>query len=69
VQAVIRRGQEDGSFRSDLNPMVLGAAFLGAAEGMMRDRLLTLRQGLPNPFDDADVRKTFQAIIDGVQGR
>jgi AcrR family transcriptional regulator len=69
VQAVIRRGQQDGSFRSDLNPLVLGAAFLGAAEGMMRDRLLAERQGLPNPFDDADVRKTFQAIIDGVAGR
>ena len=66
VQAVIRRGQEDGSFRSDLNPLVLGAAFLGAAEGMMRDRLLAERQGLPKPFDDGDVRKTFQAIIDGV---
>jgi AcrR family transcriptional regulator len=69
VQAVIRRGQQDGSFRSDLNPLVLGAAFLGAAEGMMRDRLLAERQGLPNPFDDADVRKTFRAIIDGVAGR
>ncbi len=68
VQAVIRRGQEDSSFRSDLNPLVLGAAFLGAAEGMMRDRLLAERQGLPNPFDDAEVHKTFQAIIDGVAG-
>jgi len=69
VQAVIRRGQEDSSFRSDLNPLVLGAAFLGAAEGMMRDRLLAERQGLTNPFDDTEVRKTFQAIIDGVAGR
>jgi AcrR family transcriptional regulator len=69
VQAVIRRGQGDGSFRSDLHPSVLGAAFLGAAEGMMRDRLLAERQGLPNPFDDAAVRMTFQAIIDGVAGR
>ncbi|HEY8131678.1 MAG TPA: TetR/AcrR family transcriptional regulator [Thermoanaerobaculia bacterium] len=68
VQAVIRRGQKDGSFRSDLNPLVLGAAFLGAAEGMMRDRLMAERQGLPKPFDDDDVRKTFQAIIDGVSG-
>jgi len=68
VQAVIRRGQEDGSFRKDLNPLVLGAAFLGAVEGMMRDRLLAERRGLPNPFDDAEVRKTFQAIIDGVSG-
>ncbi len=66
VQSVIRRGQEDGSFRNDLNPIVLSAALLGAAEGMMRDRLLVERRGLPHPFDDTEVRKTFQAIIDGI---
>jgi AcrR family transcriptional regulator len=67
VQTVIRRGQEDGSFRSDLDPTVLSAALLGAAEGMIRDRLLLERRGMPNPFDDASVRNTFQAIIDGVR--
>jgi AcrR family transcriptional regulator len=67
VQTVIRRGQEDGSFRSDLDPTVLSAALLGAAEGMIRDRLLLERRGMPNPFDDASVRNTFQAIIDGIR--
>jgi AcrR family transcriptional regulator len=69
VQSVIRRGQEDGSFRSDLNPTVLSAALLGSAEGMIRDRLLLERRGMPNPFDDAAVRSTFQAIIDGIAGK
>lgn len=69
LQSVIRRGQEDGSFRSDLDPTVLSAALLGSAEGMIRDRLLLERRGLPNPFDDAAVRKTFQAIIDGIAGK
>ena len=68
VQSVIRRGQDDGSFRSDLDPAVLGAALLGAAEGMIRDRLLLERRGMPNPFDDTSVRKTFEAIIDGIRG-
>ncbi|HYS54140.1 MAG TPA: TetR/AcrR family transcriptional regulator [Thermoanaerobaculia bacterium] len=68
VQSVIRRGQGDGSFRSDLDPTVLSAAILGAAEGMIRDRLLLERRGMPNPFDDTSVRKTFQAIIDGLVG-
>ena len=68
VQAVIRQGQEDGSFRRDLNPVVLSAALLGAAEGMIRDRLLLERRGMPNPFDDTAVRATFQAIIDGIAG-
>ena len=66
VQSVIRRGQEDGSFRNDLDPTVLSAALLGSAEGMIRDRLLLERRGMPNPFDDAAVRKTFRAIIDGL---
>jgi AcrR family transcriptional regulator len=69
VQTVIRRGQEDGSFRSDLDPTVLSAALLGAAEGMIRDRLLLERRGLPNPFDDVAVRSTFRAIIDGIAGK
>jgi len=67
VQSVIRRGQEDGSFRNDLDPTVLSAALLGSAEGMIRDRLLLERRGMPNPFDDAAVRNTFRAIIDGVR--
>src|SRR5436190_7151986 len=69
VQSVIRRGQEDGSFRSDLDPTVLSAALLGSAEGMIRDRLMLERRGMPNPFDDAAVRNTFQAIIDGIGGK
>jgi AcrR family transcriptional regulator len=69
VQSVIRRGQEDGSFRSDLDPTVLSAALLGSAEGMIRDRLLLERRSMPNPFDDASVRNTFQAIIEGIAGK
>ena len=69
VQTVIRRGQEDGSFRSDLDPTVLSAALLGTVEGMIRDRLLLERRGMPNPFDDTSVRKTFEAFIDGVAGK
>ncbi|MDQ6799466.1 MAG: TetR/AcrR family transcriptional regulator [Acidobacteriota bacterium] len=69
VQSVIRRGQEDGSFRSDLDPTVLSAALLGSAEGMIRDRLLLERRGMPTPFDDISVRNTFVAIIDGIAGK
>ena len=67
VQSVMRRGQEDGSFRRDLDPTVLSAAMLGAAEGMIRDRLVLERRGLPSPFDDASLRNTFRAIIDGIR--
>jgi len=69
LQSVIRRGQDDGSFRTDLDPVVLAAALLGAAEGMIRDRLLMERRGVAHPFDDVVIAKTFQAIIEGVAGK
>ena len=68
LESVIRRGQVDGSFRRDLDPVVLTAALLGAAEGMIRDRLLLERRSVAHPFDDAVIAGTFQAIIDGVAG-
>lgn len=67
LQSVIRRGQEEGSFRRDLDPVVLAAALLGAAEGMIRDRVLLERRGEKHPFDDAVIARTFQAILEGVR--
>ncbi len=67
LQSVIRRGQEDGSFRRDLDPVVLAAALLGAAEGMIRDRVLLERRGEKHPFEDAIIAKTFEAILEGVR--
>ncbi|HVS31358.1 MAG TPA: TetR/AcrR family transcriptional regulator, partial [Thermoanaerobaculia bacterium] len=40
VHQLIRKGQEDGSFRADISVDILGAALLGCAEGMMRDRII-----------------------------
>ena len=67
VHQLIRRGQEDGSFRSDVNENVLASAMLGCAEGMIRDRLIAERLRQPNPFSDEDVRKVFAAVIDGLK--
>jgi AcrR family transcriptional regulator len=66
LQSAIRRGQQDGEFRSDLDPVVLAAALLGAAEGMIRDRVLMERRGIAHPFDDVVITRTFEAIIKGV---
>lgn len=66
LQAAIRRGQQEGVLRADLDPVVLAAALLGAAEGMIRDRVLMERLGVAHPFDDAIITKTFLAIIEGV---
>lgn len=67
VHQLIRRGQEDGSFRTDMNDDVLSSAVLGCAEGMIRDRLIAERLQRPNPFSDDDVRKVFAAVVDGLR--
>jgi len=67
VHQLIRRGQEDGSFRRDVNDDVLASAMLGCAEGMIRDRLIAERLRQPNPFSDEDVRNVFAAVVDGLR--
>lgn len=67
VDAQIERGREDGSFRKDIEPRVLRSAMLGAAEGMVRDRVLSERSGEPaHPFTDENLFAAFAAMVDGL---
>ena len=66
VLALIEKGRADGSFRTDISPAVLASAMLGCAEGMLRDRVLTERNRLENPFDDNAMRVTFAAMVNGL---
>ncbi|HVE71709.1 MAG TPA: TetR/AcrR family transcriptional regulator [Thermoanaerobaculia bacterium] len=67
VLGEIERGREDGSFRTDLDPRVIASAIFGAAEGMVRDRVLTQRNHLPeNPFSDEQVLAAYSAMVDGL---
>ena len=67
VDAQIQRGREDGSFRTDVHPRVLSSAMLGCAEGMVRDRILSERNHeTEHPFTDADILRTFSAMVDGL---
>jgi TetR/AcrR family transcriptional regulator, fatty acid metabolism regulator protein len=66
IDALIHRGLQDGSFRTDLNPAVLRSAVFGSAEGMVRDRVLCERNNQPNPFDDATIVRTFTAMVNGL---
>lgn len=66
IDSLIRRGMDDGSIRSDLNPKVLCSAMLGCAEGMIRDRVLAERNNQPNPYDDDAVVRTFTAMVNGL---
>ena len=70
VDAQIARGREDGSFRTDIDPRVLCSAMLGAAEGMVRDRILRERNGeQDHPFGDESLTAAFAAMVDGLAPR
>lgn len=66
LDSQIERGQQDGSFRKDIDRQVLCSAMLGTAEGMIRDRVMRDRQKEAHPFDDATVLRTFTAMINGL---
>jgi AcrR family transcriptional regulator len=66
VASLIERGQKDGSFSGSLKPLAVTSALLGAAEGMMRDRLVAAQQNQPSPFPDSQIRAVFSALISGL---
>lgn len=60
---VFLRGQQDGSFSPELEPYSTSSALLGAAEGMLRDRVLAEMLGRPAPFNEMQISSTFAALI------
>jgi len=66
VLSLIERGQKDGSFSTALKPQAMTSALLGAAEGMMRDRLLAAHQSQPSPFPESQIRAVFGALVSGL---
>jgi len=66
VGMLIERGRQDGSFRTDVHPQVLGSAMLGVAEGMLRDRVLGERNQTPVPYGDDEIIRTFTAMVNGL---
>ena len=65
VVHLVERGQKDGSFHTTLQPQAMSAALLGAAEGLVRERLLATNQGQPPPFPESQIRAVFKAIVSG----
>jgi len=66
IDMLIQRGRDDGSFRTDIEPKVLCSAMLGCAEGMIRDRILSERNGDPDIPKDPDILKAFTAMVNGL---
>lgn len=63
VSTLIERAQKDGSMRSDVAIPVLAAALMGAAEGMIRDRILAERAGRADSFREDQIREVFMSIV------
>ena len=66
IHRLIRRGQKDGSFAEAFDGAALSAALMGAAEAMVRERLLARRAG-QRAYSDKQVHKIFSAILDGFE--
>jgi AcrR family transcriptional regulator len=63
---VVERGQKDGSFSGKLEAPAVASALLGAAEGMVRDRMLGEMLHRPVPFNETHLRLTFEAVVAGL---
>ncbi|HEY6927376.1 MAG TPA: TetR/AcrR family transcriptional regulator [Steroidobacteraceae bacterium] len=66
VLRLIQRGQREGSFNRALKPQAIVSALLGAAEGLLRDRLTAAQQHQPSPFPETQMRAVFSALIAGL---
>jgi len=66
IQSLIRRGKRDGSIDHGFDENAAASALLGAAEGMIRERLIAERSGLPKPFSETQIRSVFHAMLLGL---
>lgn len=60
---LVRRCQQEGRLDPHLHPTALLAALMGAAEGMIRERLFHLHQGHEAKFDLSDIRRVFTRLL------
>jgi AcrR family transcriptional regulator len=64
--ALIRRAQKEGAFHHRFNEAALASALMGAAEGMIRDRISAQRAGAPLAYTDKEIRRIFTSILESL---
>lgn len=66
LHRLVRRGQKDGSFPATFEAPVLATAMMGAAEGLIRERVIAQRAGRPVPYTDEEMLGVFGAMLGGI---
>jgi len=66
LRQVIQRGQKDGTFRHEFDEAALASALMGAAEGMIRERITAERAGRGTPFSESEIRNVFTAMVEAL---
>jgi AcrR family transcriptional regulator len=66
LQSLVRRGKRDGSIDRHFEDLATASALLGAAEGMIRERLIAERSSRARPFSDAEIRSVFHGMLLGL---
>ena len=68
VRGLVRKAQAARQIDSRLDAGALTSAVLGAAESMIRDRMLAKTVGR-RPFAEAEIRRTIDAMLSGFEAR
>lgn len=63
------RGQKDGSFRNAFHPRVIATLLTGAAESLLRDRLIAEQEGDAAPYSGAQMLAAFDAMVSVLKPR
>ena len=66
LRMVVRRGHRDGTLKDGHNDEALAIALIGAAEALLRERLIARRAGQPDPFKDEELKRVFLALVCGL---
>lgn len=64
---VVQRGQRDGTLNDALSPDAIVAALLGAAQSMVRERIVADPLGAPVTYSNDDIRNVFEALLGGLR--
>ncbi len=57
------RGQRDGSFKTVYHPRIIASILVGAAENLMRDRLLSDQESGTSKYPDDQLISAFEALV------